>query len=150
MCQHCGCRNTGLDYTQKFNADDNSFDIEPKSGSEGKYTLVRWMENLGTYQFRPHGSMGFSPTSNKTAKEMVNYLQSEVRTDGLGKSTSLEHGIKFQSLSEADKGNGTEGPPTIIGPTGGEEDPQEMDVGKLSIAIAGGAILIAALIFVRR
>ncbi|HAI40286.1 MAG TPA: hypothetical protein DCM40_20410 [Maribacter sp.] len=157
MCQHCGCRNTGFDYTQKFNADDNSFDIEPKSGSEGKYTLVRWMENLGTYQFRPHGSMGFSPTSNKTAKDMVNYLQSEIRTDGIGRSTSLEHGIKFSSLSEADKGqysengngNGNGGNLGDGGPAPGTEE-SETDMGMVGFAIAGGAILIAAFLFGRR
>ena len=88
-----------------YRAEGKSYDVEPKTGFEGQYTSVRWMDNTKNYQYQPHGGMGWTPTTIKSANAMVDYLKSEIRTDSLGKSTKLEHGIKFQSLGPEDGGN---------------------------------------------
>ena len=145
MCQHCGCRNTGFDYTQNFNADNSS---------KPKMTLTCHTNPAGQTQVKAEFEDGrvqyadYNWWTGSRYKDRYDIIDNTTEDCG-GKGSGDVAPPKEENGNGNGNGNENGGTPGDAGPAPGTEE-SETDMGMVGFAIAGGAILIAAFLFGRR
>jgi hypothetical protein len=89
-------------YSLLKNAENKTFhssnaDVEPTDGS-GKYTKVKWQDNVSQYMYQAHDGLGWGFTKFQTSKCVIQFLKASDKNN-LNRIAKTTHGIKFQSLN---------------------------------------------------